>query len=353
MTIELALCLVHTPLDRCSSMTIKLVFLTVFFSIPSFATVYHWPEVCEDGTLIVQNLNSIESRFFIQTFNSGLKDEEQFIVGPYQKLKIPVSGPTLSHPHRRKSLLTLESHLDNFKISFQCGSEIYQASPLQSGQWTFKKKVNLFSHKIWIKNITTKPAIYTVSTYDSRHSLLKTWTLQFQSNEQKSIVLKESDQWSYFKFSADTRATIFYLDHYKNIEPVQFNAFSPRDVDENGVYFEVQNREKNDDSFVIHLTDPVMIEKARSVLANPKSEKIVVGEVKAGFGNHNINLNSRDRAPWSWHVSRVSSFSDFGSTACNGLPQIVEDRAESWVQDPGRICFWTYRLKREISPVDF
>ena len=323
-----------------------------FFSLKSFARVYQWPEVCENGTVTIQNKSSMDLRFFLQTFNPKLIDEEQLVVEARQKLSVAVRGPSVENPLKRLSLLSLENSGADYKVSFQCLAENYQASAHQSGQWTFKKNLNLTTHKIWIKNLSAQPSQYALSTYDSANKLLKTWSLQFEPNEQKSILLKESDLWTYFKFRSDTRAAVFYLDNYRNTEPVQFNFNALKNVDQNGVYFEVQNREKTEDSFIIHLNDADMIQKARAALANPKSEKIVVGEIQPGFGNYNVNLNSADRAPWSWHVSRVTSFSDFASTACNGLPQIVEDRVESWAKDPGRICFWTYRLKRELRPTE-
>lgn len=321
--------------------------MTLFISLASTGKVFHWPEVCETGTLVIRNQGTSELRFFLQTFNPTLISEDVITVASHAVSKTEVSGNSKTEWQRRLSLLSMNPTNARFQVQINCNAETYHASSHQSGEWTFEKNQKLKSHKLWVKNLSPDVGSYELTVFDGTTS--KTRTIDFQPFEQKAVLVKDADQWPFFKFKTSTKATVFYLGPTANIEPIAFNSVAFKDVDLSGVYFEVQNRDKNEDSFVIHLTDPEMIARARTVLANPNSEKIVVGEVKKGSGNHNRNLYSQDRAPWSWYVSRVTNFSDFASTACNGLPQIVEDRALSWVKDPGRICFWTYRLKREIS----
>lgn len=324
--------------------------MTLLSSISSYGKVFHWPEVCEKGTLVIRNQSSNELRFFLQTFNPGLISEYGLTVAAKSIFTTEVSGFSKTQWQKRLSLLSLNASSARFQVQMKCHDEIYQASFRQSGEWIFEKNVKLKTHKLWIKNLSPNVGTYELTVFNNTTSKIR--TIDFQPFEQKSVMVKDADLWPYFKFEASTKVAVFYLDSTTNIEPVQFKPVALKDVDTNGVYFEVQNRDKNDDSFVVHITDTEMIARARSILANPSSEKIVIGEVKSGSGNHNLNLYSPDRAPWSWHVSRVTNFSDFASTACNGLPQIVEDRALTWPNDPGRICFWTYRLKREISALD-
>ena len=64
----------------------------------------------------------------------------------------------------------------------------------------------------------------------------------------------------------------------------------------------------------------------------------------------NRNWSKAEKNFWSWSTSEVPNFADIGSTACNGIPQEVEDRIDYWATDPGQICFWNYRVKKELSP---
>lgn len=325
----------------------SLAFLAiVFISVTSVGKVFHWPEVCEQGTLTIYNQSSAELRFFLQTFNPRLISEDPIVVEPNQTLSTEVAGYSLENLQKRLSLLSLNPENARFKISMKCLGETYQASHKQSGEWVFKKQDHFKTHKLWVKNLAPSLTTLEITTFNG--STAKTRTIDIQAFEQKSLLLKDSDNWPHFKVRSDSKVSVFYLGHENQVDPFQTNSIPFKNVDTTGVYFEVQNRSRNDDSFVIHIKDPDMIARARAVLANPQSEKIVVAEIKLGSGNHNRNLHALDRAPWSWHVSRVTNFSDFASTACNGIPQIVEDRVLSWITDPGRICFWTYRLKREV-----
>ncbi len=318
--------------------------------VTSLGKVFHWPEVCEVGTLTIQNQSNDELRFFLQTFNPRLMNEDAITVDAYQTSHFEVSGYSLENLQKRLSLLSLNSDHTRFRVSMKCNAEIYEASAQQSGEWVFKKQAHFKTHKVLIKNLS--PSLNTIEIITFNESTSKSRTIDIQGFEQKSILLKDIDGWPYFKIRSDSKLSVFYLDHHSHVAPIQVSAVPFKNVDSSGVYFEVQNRTKTEDSFVIHIKDPDMIARARTILANPQSEKIVVGEVKLGSGRHNRNLHSADKAPWSWHVSRVTNFSDFASTACNGIPQIVEDRVLSWITDPGRICFWTYRLKREVPATE-
>jgi hypothetical protein len=45
----------------------------------------------------------------------------------------------------------------------------------------------------------------------------------------------------------------------------------------------------------------------------------------------------------------VSRFADFGHISCDGSPELVEERLMAWLKNP-HICFWSYRLERELRP---
>jgi hypothetical protein len=103
-----------------------------------------------------------------------------------------------------------------------------------------------------------------------------------------------------------------------------------------------------DDNFVVKIEKPELIEKARTQIKNPALEKIVFAKIAKDHNGFNRNFNSGGSF-WSWSATEVTGFGDFGSTACNGQPQMLEDRVDSWIENPGQICFWSYRIKRELT----
>ncbi|MGZ6395786.1 MAG: BP74-related protein, partial [Pseudobdellovibrionaceae bacterium] len=55
-------------------------------------------------------------------------------------------------------------------------------------------------------------------------------------------------------------------------------------------------------------------------------------------------------SPWSWQVVEAQNYADFAHISCDGTPALVEERLNSWLQETGgTICFWNYRVVRELT----
>ncbi len=106
---------------------------------------------------------------------------------------------------------------------------------------------------------------------------------------------------------------------------------------------------KNDESFVVSIEESQMIEQARQQIANPNLEKIMVGRIGPGNGGYNRSFHEKDRSPYSWSVTDVDSFTDFALNDCDGTPDYVEGQLLQRLDEGGRICFWRYRILRELS----
>lgn len=120
---------------------------------------------------------------------------------------------------------------------------------------------------------------------------------------------------------------------------------------ETGAFFEMGLRHTpTSPRFIVYIDDPALLSQARDLLKNPTLEKIVFGRIARGNGGYNIDTQDSDRSPWSWHYEAVTSIADFGSTACNGTPEILEDHLNSWLSSNPYACFWSYRLLRELKP---
>ena len=95
-----------------------------------------------------------------------------------------------------------------------------------------------------------------------------------------------------------------------------------------------------------------MAVRARELIKFPQKEKMVFAKIQKQHSGFNRNWTKPEKSFWSWSTSEVTNFADLGSTACNGTPQEVEDRFEHWIVDPGQICFWNYRVKKELTPAE-
>lgn len=314
--------------------------LGIFFHTPiSQARVFHWPEICSEGDLRIQNNSNQEMNFILQEFEPHLKNETSIRVPARSHQRIYVRGFSESRPNLRLALVDFvyNSSLSP-KISFDCLGQSMKATDLQSGLWKFSKKSNLQSHKIWVKNLSYGHSNFKITTYDSIGVAVSTHSFSAAAFEQKSLILKSPQNWSRFEIETTDKMTFFYLDQLMTISPTEHLSLSQIERTPSAVYFEVVSNQNEKDSFVVKIEDPAMIAKARALIIQPSHEKILVGEISMGSGGFNLNRGNGKAYPWSWHVRHVTSFSDFASTACNGLPQFVEDRVQSWVQDPGHVC---------------
>lgn len=104
-------------------------------------------------------------------------------------------------------------------------------------------------------------------------------------------------------------------------------------------------------SYVVAITDPAIIDKARAIIANPQGQfdQIISARIELGNNMGNRDLLNPLRAPWSW-TAEVKGIKSFGSTACNGTAQDLEDYLIPWIRDIGTICFWNYRVIKELKP---
>ncbi|WP_374080254.1 hypothetical protein [Bdellovibrio bacteriovorus] len=118
----------------------------------------------------------------------------------------------------------------------------------------------------------------------------------------------------------------------------------------NKTYFLVSTKNaRPEEAFVIALDDATQIATAREQIRNPSLEKIIVAGIELGNGGFNRAFFSRDKSPYSWSVNRVDAFADFAHIDCDGSPDLTEERLMMKLNEGGRICFWRYRIIKELS----
>lgn len=116
---------------------------------------------------------------------------------------------------------------------------------------------------------------------------------------------------------------------------------------EDQTYILLSNDQRSE-SFVAALTDPDLIHRAREIIKTGSYEFLsgVIGPAKLSL---NRAFHGPDLTPWSWSVTEVTNFATLGSQSCDGSPSIVEDSLPRWLAAK-RICFWGFRLIRELTP---
>ncbi|MFT3787718.1 MAG: hypothetical protein QM770_16370 [Tepidisphaeraceae bacterium] len=130
--------------------------------------------------------------------------------------------------------------------------------------------------------------------------------------------------------------------------------------------------ERNDavvhgDSFVVGLTDADLIQHARDLIQlGPDSagSPILFADIAEGADGINRDLLKPGAPQWSWHVTSVGGFSDFGIELLDGWPSFVESDVPGWIRNTnptqapppapqtGQIGFWSYTVVKEL-PSDY
>jgi hypothetical protein len=311
----------------------------------SVSAVLHWPE-CQNGELNIQNKTQMPQSVWLQQFAPGLKAESEIQLQPNSNMKTVLNKTDSTERY------TLLHFLDSTDIetTLQCDDQVYLATSNEGGIQTFKKS-DLMQQTVYLKNLFTADNTFTIEILNFLQQPLHTFNVKLKTNEQRKIMLPTVSKAFYIRIQATNKFASFNLSSTGSENPVLIEA---QKVNENldGIFFEIGPRSGTGDTFIAQITDPKMIAKARLQISDPSLEKILFAKIKKGHNNQNRNFTSPVKSFWNWSVTEVTNIADIGSTSCNGLPQIVDDRIDSRSADPGRICFWTYRIKREVSSLE-
>lgn len=122
------------------------------------------------------------------------------------------------------------------------------------------------------------------------------------------------------------------------------------------VYFEVAERAEvaaHHDAYVLPLSNPEHIQHARDLIRegpDQAGEAIVFARIAAGSDGINRNLLAEGQPEWSWHVSEVHGFGDFGIELIDSWPTYIEQNLPAWLsENDGAIGFWSYTVVRELE----
>ncbi len=121
------------------------------------------------------------------------------------------------------------------------------------------------------------------------------------------------------------------------------------------IYFLVSEKHPlHNDSYILPLSKPEDIAKARLIINNPSSvsETIVVARIAKGSGNgtyFNKDLVGGGKR-WSWYITEFASFAEVTAEILDGWPTDVENNPDIWMPaGSGTIGFWDYTVSQEVN----
>lgn len=327
---------------KISSHRFSLFAIALLFQSISFAKVIYWPDSCQSGELKIANAGSNTVSVWLQKFGPYLESETEYIVNSQQTKSIKIEN---LGDKNRFSLFAMST--EKLKVTYDCGGITYPTSEVDSGQQIFKRPES-GSSKVFVRNLFPGPNTVKVEILNSEMQVIKSSDLNLEIAEVSIRKLTEVANWSYLKVFSSQKFSSFLIGDNIVKSPDQTLPYEVQ-AEQNAHYFLVGPRSGTGDNFVVTISSPEVIAKARELIKNPSIEKIVLGRIQKNHSGYNRNFDSAIGSFWSWSVTDVTGFGDFGSTSCNGNPQMVEDRVDAWLEDPGQICFWSYRIKRELT----
>jgi len=318
--------------------------------------IFYAPALCSPSelTLTVTNTSADSQRAWIQTRVDQDLDEVEQVMEPHSQLKI--SGADFLNATQAFSIKAAEEN--TLFALVQCDSE----PALVLGKHTSPVVAHTFSSptqslKIHLMNLFLQTNKIGLTAFDQQGEVVESKTItlnnSYDTQSLKWILSKPVVRLE-IKGEARLHSEVLYESQNKELQsPAQVTSYSSFDVDTAKTYFLVSTHEKKpEQGFVIALDDPQKIAKAREQVAHPELEKIVVAHIELNSGNHNRAFMSSDKSPYSWSVSQVYSFSDVALIDCDGSPDLIEEHLEKKLLEGGHICFWRYRVVRELSPLE-
>lgn len=317
-----------------------LIMMASFFVNPALGQALHAPKVCENGTLVIENLSAEPQNLWFQYYGEKGFEEDHWLLEKFE-VKTLTSEDLPSYDYSIKTLSP------KVVATTRCGSELVPWTPRVSLSrlWPLRRGL---AYKGYIQNLNPKPQTVMLRFLSSRNKLLATQTVQLASH------LKTTD----FKFWA-VGAKLEMVAEGRISAVVQVNeagamkslkelplAPAQVSVDPASVYFLLSNDQRSD-SFIVKIEDPVLIAKARNNISRGLYQ-LMVGTISYAPQSENRSLVSPDSTPFSWRVDKVSNFNDFADISCDASPQNVQEKIFDWLASK-RICFWSYHLIKELS----
>ncbi|HPI41788.1 MAG TPA: hypothetical protein PLJ21_13340 [Pseudobdellovibrionaceae bacterium] len=332
----------------------------MFFSLNSWAESYYLPTFCKASDLVLEVTNtSLESEsLWIEIPIEDQVDETHFLISPKSIEKI-----RWSEYYDQVKSSRIKTRSTSLKIKALCkikNEEI--AIPLNTHahslvEYSLEKIPVLSSIDLYVLNLYPGPQKIQITQIsssgeilDSQEDVLSTYyeTLTFKIKKidkgSKLIIKSEARMNSLIIYSANQKP--FWLKSQGQTTPRpepsplhRYFLMAPK----NSIPRDYQ------ESYIIRVQDETLINKFREQIQNPALEKIIFASASLAKQSYNRNLFSKKSAPYSWEISQVVNFGDFGPISCDGSPDLFEERILEKINQGLYICFWKYRAVKELS----
>lgn len=326
---------------------LKLILILLINSATTTASaeVFRWPKLCANQTVSVENKSNKEQTVWLQEWEKTVVDEAESKVPPKGKIYLQLSHDP-STPTQDYSLLALDNPKD-LVVETNCNLRDIVAGDSLEGGVVYYKINPRAANEVQLKNLFPGRNTFYIEDLSAVKSSAPL-EIDVEGRELFTFTLKPDPTAMWVKITAKERFRTAIHTSSAVLRPtVVTPQRSIASADEK--YFVVGPSDNNGDQFIVKIKDPEMVQKAREQITNPKLQKIVFAKIQLGSQGYNRNMIKKEKSFWSWSVTEVTNISDFGSTACNGFPQMLEDQAEAWVNGLGKICFWSYRIKKELT----
>jgi hypothetical protein len=327
--------------------------LLTLSSIADARQLFYSPGFCDPQRLklVLENKTSQTQTFWTQTAHTQGPHEKSFQVGGKSTMTL-VGSRFLTD----KSAFSIKTSQKNaLAITADCEDSIqFPLQDLTSLKVTHHFSTNVRTVKVYLLNLFIQANDMKLKAYGMSGNFLgerqvtlskyyETNTFKWRLPQTVARIEVEGDQ--------RLSSVILYDDHgIEKSVPPKVSAPAPLNADPRKTYFLVSTKEmRPNEGFVIALEDQKMIDIARDQIRFKDLEKIVVAGIELGNGGYNRAFYSKDRSPYSWSVYRVDAFADFAYIDCDGSPDLIEERLMQRLNEGGRICFWRYRVTRELN----
>ncbi len=338
----------------------------LLFTSMSWSLSYYIPytgQANDEVVLIAQNNSSVPLTFWLQHRHSasGKLIEDSFFLRGQEKLSLFLHRKTAPSIWAVVTLAFQSSPRVSFKL--KTAGRTHDLLPHTANGYKISKNKQI--KKVFIAN--TSAMGNDIRMYDGKNRLLKKITIKphgsywLNHSSLKENLHKVTSSYPSLMSTYASTTNTQEGNVYKNVSPPSYHwdwqhkpIRRPLSPDPRHHYFLIgrQNQPSSQETFVIPMDDPALIEEARYLINHPEVQwgRIISARIALGHGGFNRHFKASQQPVWSWHVNQVTSLGDFGSQFCDGSPTQVELLAQEWVDNIGIICFWNFTFIRELKP---
>ncbi|MFN8846544.1 MAG: hypothetical protein ACK5W9_06805 [Bdellovibrionales bacterium] len=280
------------------------------------------------NSLTVQNTSPVAEDLWLLIYEKKFIEEIHFEIPHYSK----------------KTIFVSDYKTANQQISLLTKSEFIKTSGAwsQNSSTAFRSTQNLtLKDSVEITNLGLRPQALELLYKNSENEIiLKETLMSLEHLNTQSVKLKILNNFKSLEIKA---LYPLYIHPSTNLIPTQ-DKEPVIPVDQVQFLAEYEPGSQ----FIIGLTDPELIEKARQEIRNPQG-LIIFGELSLNHLKWNKNPSLHHQPRWSWSLQKVTSLEPLAADWCQVYPEMLE-RMLSVLLDQVQVCFRGSQIIAEWNP---